>query len=79
MPAQRGLSEAQSAFLDDAIQALAGLPAYGAPFFLELVDFEQRQASGPDDHSQSRQGAGVSRLRAFTGRRVPAILCRAAA
>lgn len=40
------LTKAQTTFLDDAVQALAGLPAYGAPFFLELVEFEQRQASG---------------------------------
>ncbi len=44
--ASEGLSEDQAQFLDDAITALAAIPNYGAPFFVQLEDFEQRQASG---------------------------------
>ncbi|MCS3902052.1 cytochrome c biogenesis protein [Methylohalomonas lacus] len=44
--ADSGLSESQSLFLDDAISALAGVPNYGAPFYIALNDYEQRQASG---------------------------------
>lgn len=44
--ASGGLSEDQAQFLDDAITALAAIPNYGAPFFIQLDDFEQRQASG---------------------------------
>jgi len=40
------LSEAQARFLDDASEALAAIPNYGAPFYIELADFEHRQASG---------------------------------
>lgn len=40
------LSETRSRFLDDAIDALAAIPRYGAPFYVELRDFEERQASG---------------------------------
>lgn len=40
------LSEDQSLFLDDAIDALSAIPRYGAPFYVELTDFEERQASG---------------------------------
>lgn len=40
------LDATQTAFVDDAMQAIAGLGGYGAPFFLELNDFEHRQASG---------------------------------
>lgn len=40
------LSDQQVRFLEDAIQALAGISNYGAPFYVELADFEQRQASG---------------------------------
>ncbi len=45
-PADSGLSESQSLFLDDATSALAGVPNYGAPFYIALNDYEQRQASG---------------------------------
>jgi cytochrome c biogenesis protein len=41
-----GLSESDARFYDDAINAMAVLPGYGAPFFLELGSFEHVQASG---------------------------------
>ena len=41
-----GISERESQFYNDAINALAALPQYGAPFFLELKAFEHVQASG---------------------------------
>ncbi|MDX5444499.1 MAG: cytochrome c biogenesis protein ResB [Zoogloeaceae bacterium] len=41
-----GLTEADARFYDDAINALAVLPGYGSPFFLELASFEHVQASG---------------------------------
>lgn len=41
-----GVSEADSQFYDDSINALAVLPRYGSPFFLELKSFEHVQASG---------------------------------
>lgn len=44
--AGESLSEDQAVFLEDAIQALAGVANYGAPFYVELADYEQRQASG---------------------------------
>ncbi len=40
------LSESQSQFLDDSIEALGAIPRYGAPFYVEMTEFEQRQASG---------------------------------
>jgi len=40
------LSETQSLFLEDAIDALSAIPRYGAPFYVELTDFDERQASG---------------------------------
>lgn len=41
-----GLSETDAQFYDDAINALSVLPNYGAPFFLQLEQFEHVQASG---------------------------------
>lgn len=41
-----GVSARDGQFYDDAINALAVLPQYGAPFFLELKSFEHVQASG---------------------------------
>ena len=41
-----GISDADARFYDDAINALAAIPSYGAPFFLELKTFEHVQASG---------------------------------
>ena len=41
-----GVSESDSQFYDDSINALAVLSKYGSPFFLELKSFEHVQASG---------------------------------
>lgn len=41
-----GISDADAAFYDDAVNALAVLPKYGAPFYLELKSFQHVQASG---------------------------------
>lgn len=41
-----GLNQQQALFLDDTLQAIAGIVRYGAPFYIELEDYEQRQASG---------------------------------
>ncbi len=41
-----GVSETDALFYDDAINALASVPAYGAPFYLQLTDFKHIQASG---------------------------------
>lgn len=41
-----GVSETDSHFYDDSINALAVLSRYGSPFFLELKSFEHVQASG---------------------------------
>lgn len=41
-----GVSERDARFYDDAINALAVLPRYGSPFFLQLNSFEHVQASG---------------------------------
>lgn len=40
------LTPQQADFLEAALQALAALPNYGSPFFVQLDDFDQRQASG---------------------------------
>lgn len=45
-PGAETLSPEQVDFMEAALQALAALPNYGSPFFVELTDFEQRQASG---------------------------------
>ncbi len=42
----KGISDADSVFFEDAVSALAGLGFYGTPFYLQLVDFEHREASG---------------------------------
>ncbi|MFO8155732.1 MAG: cytochrome c biogenesis protein ResB [Pseudomonadota bacterium] len=42
----RDMAEEDINFYSDAIEAMAALPRYGAPFFLELEDFDHRQASG---------------------------------
>lgn len=41
-----GVTESDSQFYDDSINALAVMPKYGSPFFLELKSFEHVQASG---------------------------------
>ncbi|VAW90944.1 Cytochrome c-type biogenesis protein Ccs1/ResB [hydrothermal vent metagenome] len=42
----KGISDTDGVFFEDAVSALAGLGFYGTPFYLELVDFEHREASG---------------------------------
>jgi cytochrome c biogenesis protein len=41
-----GVTESDSQFYDDSINALAVMSKYGSPFFLELKSFEHVQASG---------------------------------
>jgi cytochrome c biogenesis protein len=41
-----GITEADAHFFDDAVNAMAALPTYAAPFFLELASFEQVEATG---------------------------------
>lgn len=42
----KGISDEQNRFFEDAVNGIAGLGAYGTPFYLQLADFEHRQASG---------------------------------
>lgn len=41
-----GISERDSRFYEDTLNAVTALPLYGSPFFLQLESFEQVQASG---------------------------------
>lgn len=41
-----GVSAKQAQFYDDSLAAMAALPKYGAPFFLQMTNFKQVQASG---------------------------------
>jgi len=41
-----GVSSTDSDFFDDALTIIGNLDAYGAPFYLEMTDFEHIQASG---------------------------------
>ena len=43
---EQELGERENAFFNDALSALAALPAYGSPFYLQLTGFQQVQASG---------------------------------
>jgi len=43
---EQGVSDADSDFFDDALSVYGNLGAYGAPFYLEMKDFEHIQASG---------------------------------
>lgn len=43
---EQGVSEREDAFFNDALSALSALPAYGAPFYLQLTGFQQVEASG---------------------------------
>lgn len=43
---EQGVGAAEDAFFNDALSALAALPDYGAPFFLQLTGFQQVEASG---------------------------------
>jgi len=46
MDVEQGISEREEAFFNDAVSALAALPNYGAPFYLQLTGFQQVEASG---------------------------------
>ena len=41
-----GINAQQNRFFEDSVNGLAGIGAYGTPFYLQLADFEHRQASG---------------------------------
>ena len=41
-----GLSDADIQFFDDALNAMASIGVYGAPFYLQLLDFDHIQATG---------------------------------
>ncbi|MBS1247558.1 MAG: resB family protein [Proteobacteria bacterium] len=43
---EQGVGEHEEAFFNDALSALAVLPVYGSPFYLQLTGFEQVEASG---------------------------------
>ncbi|KAB2927698.1 MAG: cytochrome c biogenesis protein ResB [Candidatus Contendobacter sp.] len=43
---EQGVGEREDAFFNDALSALATLPAYGSPFYLQLTGFQQVEASG---------------------------------
>jgi len=42
----KGITQRDGTFFEDAVSAMAGLGFYGTPFYLQLVDFEHREASG---------------------------------
>lgn len=42
----KGITPKDNRFFEDAVNGLAGLGAYGTPFYLQLTSFEHRQASG---------------------------------
>ena len=43
---EQGVGEREDAFFNDALSALAALPTYGSPFYLQLTGFQQVEASG---------------------------------
>jgi len=43
---EQDISQADSDFFDEAINTLGSIHAYGAPFYLEMQDFEHIQAAG---------------------------------
>ena len=43
---EQGVGEREDAFFNDALSALAVLPVYGSPFYLQLTGFQQVEASG---------------------------------
>ena len=43
---EQGIGEREEAFFNDALSALAVLPVYGSPFYLQLTGFQQVEASG---------------------------------
>jgi cytochrome c biogenesis protein len=42
----KGISLKDRQFFEDAMTNLAGISRYGAPFYVQLVDYDQREASG---------------------------------
>jgi len=46
MAVEQGIGEREEAFFNDAVSALAALPNYGSPFYLQLTGFQQIEASG---------------------------------
>jgi cytochrome c biogenesis protein len=46
MHPEQGVGEREDAFFNDALSALATLPAYGLPFYPQLTGFQQVEASG---------------------------------
>ena len=42
----QGVGEGEDAFFNDALSAMATLPAYGSPFYLQLTGFQQVESSG---------------------------------
>jgi cytochrome c biogenesis protein len=43
---EQGWASARMRFFNDALSALAALPTYGSPFYLQLTGFQQVEASG---------------------------------
>lgn len=43
---EQGVGAREEAFFNDALSALAVLPGYGSPFYLQLTGFQQVEASG---------------------------------
>lgn len=43
---KQGVDASDETFFNDALTALAGLPDYGSPFYLQLTGFQQVEASG---------------------------------
>ena len=43
---EQGVGEREDTFFNDALSALAVLPLYGSPFYLQLTGFQQVEASG---------------------------------
>ncbi len=46
MVVEQEIDEQEEAFFNDAVSALAALPNYGSPFYLQLTGFQQVEASG---------------------------------
>jgi len=43
---EQAIGEREDAFFNDAVGAIAALPAYGSPFYLQMTGFQQVEASG---------------------------------
>lgn len=56
MDVKQRIAEREEAFFNDAVSALAVLPDYGSPFYLQLTGFQQVEASG----LQVTRSGGVS-------------------